>query len=92
MARSVPGQHEPYPTLADVVANQTLLPYEKVKGTLIGIWSPPSVGVTSSTGFHFHLISDDRTKGGHVLDVQVTDVSAQLDGTARLVMDLPSSS
>ncbi len=42
----------------------------------------------SSAEFHFHFLSSDRTKGGHVLDVNLTDLSAEWDLTSRYVVDL----
>jgi acetolactate decarboxylase len=81
--RSVPGQQEPYPPLSDVVANQTVFHYTSVQGTLVGIWSPNYTATVSCAGWHFHFISDDRTKGGHCLDLQLSDMTAQWDQTLR---------
>jgi len=42
--------------------------FEGVEGTLVCIWSPKYSSSFSVPGYHFHFISKDRTKGGHVLD------------------------
>jgi acetolactate decarboxylase len=86
--RSVPRQSTPYPPLADVIANQTVFPYQNVTGTMVGIWSPSDASGLSSAGFHFHFISDDRTKGGHVLDFELSDLSAVWDGTSQYEVEL----
>jgi acetolactate decarboxylase len=86
--RSVPKQAAPYPPLADVVENQTVFDHEGIEGTLIGLWSPSDTSVLSSTEFHFHFLSSDRTKGGHVLDLDLTDLRAEWDLTSRYVVDL----
>ncbi|MDW5562413.1 MAG: acetolactate decarboxylase [Methanomassiliicoccus sp.] len=86
--RSVPGQTAPYPPLEDVIANQTVFQYQDVAGTLVGLWSPDSSAGLSSSGFHFHFISQDRSKGGHVLDLQLEDVTAYWDSTASYDVDL----
>jgi acetolactate decarboxylase len=86
--RSVPKQVAPYPPLADVVANQTVFHYQNVTGTMVGLWSPSASSGLSSAEFHFHFISDDRTKGGHVLDLDLTDLSVGWDSTSRYVVDL----
>jgi acetolactate decarboxylase len=86
--RSVPKQAPPFPSLPDVLANQTVFQYQDLPGTLVGIWSPSDTAGLSSAGFHFHFISDDRTKGGHVLAVDLSDLTAQWDGTAHYDVDL----
>jgi len=86
--RSVPGQVEPYPPLADVVQNQTKFELNQVTGTLVGFYAPAYVGTLDQAGFHLHFISDDRLSGGHVLDVTVQDAIAQLDLKTGLVVDL----
>jgi acetolactate decarboxylase len=86
--RSVPGQTAPYPPLEDVIANQTKFTYQEVPGTLIGLWSPQETSGLSSAGFHFHFISDDRAKGGHVLDFEISDFTVYWDATAGYEVDL----
>lgn len=72
--RSVPRQSKPYPPLAEVTKNQPVFNYENVAGTLVGFRTPDFVGTMGVPGYHFHFISDDGTKGGHLLDFA-------LDGT-----------
>ncbi len=86
--RSVPKQSTPYPPLPDVIANQSVFNFDKMKGTMVGIWSPPEASGLSSAGFHFHFISDDRTKGGHVLDFKLQNLTAYWDSTSRYEVDL----
>lgn len=86
--RSVPRQVLPYPTLSDVLAEQTVFQYQNLAGTMVGIWSPSDAAGLSSAGFHFHFISDDRTRGGHVLDLDLSDLTAQWDGTAHYDVEL----
>ncbi len=86
--RSVPAQVHPYPPLEDVIANQTVFRYENVPGTLIGLWSPAGSSGLSSAGYHFHFISDDRTKGGHVLEMELEDLEVRWDSTSRYEVDL----
>ncbi len=86
--RTVPIQIEPYPPLADVVSEQVVFDYQNVTGTLIGLWSPGYAGTLSYAGFHFHFISEDRTKGGHVLGFESDGASASIDYTDGLEVDL----
>jgi acetolactate decarboxylase len=86
--RSVPAQSAPYPPLEDVIANQSVFQYHEVRGTLIGLWTPAGAAGLSSAGFHYHFISDDRTRGGHVLDVELHDVTVYYDITPGYEVDL----
>ncbi|MCU1299299.1 MAG: alpha-acetolactate decarboxylase [Acidobacteriaceae bacterium] len=48
--------------------------FEEIVGTLVSIWSPRYSTSFSVPGYHFHFISEDRTKGGHVLGCSATKV------------------
>ncbi len=77
--RSVPGQQEPYPPLVDVVANQTTLRLENVRGTMIGYYISEGLGEINVPGFHMHFLSQDLSYGGHVLDVEFSDIAVRID-------------
>jgi len=77
--RSVPGQQEPYPPLVDVVANQTTMRLESVHGTMIGYYISEGLGEINVPGFHMHFLSQDLSYGGHVLDVEFSDVRVYMD-------------
>src|SRR6266853_202795 len=42
--------------------------FNDIEGTLVCVWSQRYSSSFSIPGYHFHFISKDRTKGGHVLD------------------------
>ena len=67
-ARSVPAQTPPYRPLAEVVADQHVFELEDVEGTMLGFRFPAYVEGIEVAGYHLHFISDDRRRGGHVLD------------------------
>ena len=67
-ARSVPAQSPPYRPLTEVVADQHVFELEDVAGTMLGFRFPAYVEGIEVAGYHLHFISDDRTRGGHVLD------------------------
>jgi acetolactate decarboxylase len=50
------------------------------KGTLVGLWSPGFAGSFSVPGYHFHFLSADRKRGGHVLECMALSVT--IDGCA----------
>jgi acetolactate decarboxylase len=60
--------YKPFKEASRVVQKHT---WKRVKGTLIGFWFPPSVpDAIISSGFHLHFISEDKTKGGCVIDFE----------------------
>jgi acetolactate decarboxylase len=86
--RSVPKQQKPYPVLSEVTKNQPVFDYENVKGTLVGFWCPDYVGGVNVPGYHLHFISDDRSQGGHLLNVNISNASIKLDETRSFEMEL----
>lgn len=47
--------------------------FEEQEGTLVGLWSPGFAGSFSVSGYHFHFLSNDRQRGGHVLECQARE-------------------
>lgn len=66
-ARSFAPQQKPYLPFAKIVDRQSMLPYGEVVGSFVGFRMPPSVAPGNVPGFHFHFVTQDRKKGGHVL-------------------------
>jgi acetolactate decarboxylase len=89
--RSVPKQTKPYPILSEVTKKQAVFNYENVKGSLVGFWCPDYVGSVNVPGYHLHFISDDLTKGGHLLDISFSNAKAMLDETRFFEMELGES-
>lgn len=90
--RSVPRQQKPYRILSEVTKNQPVFDYENVRGTLVGFWCPAYVGSVNVPGYHLHFISEDFTKGGHLLNVSFTNASVTLDETRFFEMELGENS
>lgn len=87
-ARSVPSQVKPYPILSEAVKNQSIFEYANISGTLVGLWCPDYIGGVNVPGYHFHFISDDRSKGGHLLDVSFSKAETFMDTTDGFTMTL----
>ncbi|HEV7770146.1 MAG TPA: acetolactate decarboxylase [Solirubrobacterales bacterium] len=88
-ARSVPAQQPPYRPLTEVVAEQHVFDLLDVSGTVLGFRFPTYVEGIEIGGFHLHFISEDRSRGGHVLDCRSADVWARVDVSADLHVELP---
>jgi acetolactate decarboxylase len=89
--RSVPRQEKPYPRLAEAVENQSVFNFTNVTGSVVGVWAPDFARGVNVPGYHLHFITEDRKAGGHILEIQVSNATAQVDVTAGFAMQLPSS-
>ncbi len=89
--RSVPKQSEPYPTLAEVTANQPVFEFQDVKGTLVGLWCPEYIQGVNASGFHLHFLTEDARAGGHVLECALKEGTAAVDVTTEFAMLLPQN-
>jgi acetolactate decarboxylase len=89
--RSTPKQQPPYTGLANVIKNQSIFEFKDIKGTLIGFWCPAYIQGVYAPGFHLHFISEDRQKGGHVLEANVADLTAQIGYLTQMYLVLPDN-
>lgn len=88
-ARSVPRQDPPYRPLAEVAAQQHVFDLEEVRGTVVGFRFPDYAGGLEPAGHHLHFISDDRTRGGHVLGCGRCAGRLRIDPSSALHVELP---
>jgi len=87
--RSVPKQTKPYPPLSSVTKNQPEFFYENLSGTIVGFYCPEFVKGVNIPGYHFHFLSDDLKKGGHVLEFELSNASIEIDILNKFLLDLP---
>jgi len=77
--------------LVDAAKTQREFHFENIEGTLVGFWSPRYSSSFSVPGYHFHFISKDRTKGGHLLDCSARKLKACLQVLSEFDVRLPDS-
>lgn len=88
--RSELAQEEPYKPLAEVMeTDQRFFDYEDIEGTVVGLYCPVYMDKMNSAGWHFHFVSADGSKGGHIVDLALKEGTVAWDETAELEMDLP---
>ncbi len=87
--RSVPKQRRPYPPLAVAIAQERISDLHDVAGTMVGFCFPNALEGIEMLGWHLHFATDNRTRGGHVLDFSLRDGIALLDDAAELRVELP---
>lgn len=87
--RSVPPQTRPYPVLTEVTKNQPVFDFKDIEGTVVGFRCPPFAGGVNVPGYHFHFISDDLARGGHILDFVLEEGLCEIDACHRYLLVLP---
>jgi acetolactate decarboxylase len=89
--RSEPKQQPPYRPLAEVIKEQQVVhTFDDVDGTLIGFRFPAATTSANVPGWHFHFISADRGRGGHVLGLTTGEDLASLEEFSDLRISLPA--
>ena len=91
--RAIPKQEKPYPLLADASRQESILHLKNSTGTLVGFYFPASFSGVNVPGYHIHYISDDRSKGGHVLDFTgpANGLTVSADQVSEIVISLPTT-
>jgi len=80
-------ESEPYPPLAEALADQALFDLQPATGTMVGFRLPDYLAGVNATGYHFHYLSEDRSHGGHVLECQTAKVTVEIDAIDQLAVD-----
>ena len=89
--RSVEKQEKPYKEFTDVAAvDQKVFNHTDQTGTLVAVYFPEYMNELNMHGWHLHFLSDDKTKGGHVLNLTDFNGSGQVDEIHEFNMILPS--
>ncbi len=90
--RSEPKQKPPFRPLAIVMKEQQVsFNLNNVAGTLIGYRTPGYMRGLNVPGYHFHFITQDHRRGGHVLEVNLKAGQVQIDNLSQLNMVLPNT-
>jgi acetolactate decarboxylase len=77
--------------LAKAAAIQPEFEFADVSGTLVGIWAPQFSSALNIAGYHFHFLSDDRMKGGHLLECSGKNLRVRVDRLNDFHLSLPES-
>jgi len=75
--------------LLDASKTEFEFQFHDIGGTLVCIWSPRYSSSFSVPGYHFHFISNDRTKGGHVLNCSARQLRASIQIISEYTVQLP---
>ena len=90
--RSVPAQRKPYKHLVEVMEQeQRFFDYEQIEGTMVGLYCPPYMSHLNAVGWHMHFISKDKTKGGHMLGLDIADAILTWTDADSFQLKLPQN-
>ncbi|QSH41680.1 acetolactate decarboxylase [Lentisphaerota bacterium ZTH] len=87
--RSLPPQKPPYQPLDEVIKRQVVHNMSNLKGTLVGFRFPAYAGKFNVAGYHYHFVSEEKTKGGHVKDFKIRKGVLEYAPYTRLQVFLP---
>ena len=89
--RSVEKQEKPYKEFTEVAAvDQKVFNHTDQTGTIVAVYFPEYMKELNMHGWHLHFLSDDKTKGGHVLGFNNLKGSGQIDEIHEFNMILPT--
>ena len=84
----VEKQTQPYKPFNEASRQAKVYTWKEMRGTLVGFWTPPSVPeAVMAPGFHLKFISEDKTKGGHVVDFQADKLTILMKHIMRLTVN-----
>ena len=75
----------------NLIKLKNMFDYENIEGTLVGLYCPPYMADLNATGWHLHFISKDKSKGGHVLGINISNATLIWDDTDIFQMILPEN-
>jgi acetolactate decarboxylase len=84
-------RHDSGVPLVDAVADQAVFRYENTSASIVGFWSPEYAQAIAIAGYHLHAISDDRSRGGHVFDLQASILRVDVHRVTDLHLALPET-
>ena len=77
--------------LVTATSHQAEFSKRSISGSLVGFWTPTYARTINVPGYHLHLLSDDHQHGGHILDLQATDLSVKLHMDNNVHLALPET-
>ncbi len=90
-ARSESGYKAHHVSLKDALSvTQKDFEFEDISGSLVCVYYPDYMDGINAAGWHLHFVSDDRTKGGHVFELEMSEGKAQEIKINNIEIQLPT--
>jgi acetolactate decarboxylase len=77
--------------LAKAATVQPEFEFTGVDGILVGIWAPQFSSALNIAGYHFHFLSEERSKGGHLLECSGKHLRTRVERLNDFHLSLPES-
>ena len=90
--RAIDKQEPPYHPLADLTPMQHEFPMTDVTGTMVLVHTPGTLETVSPAGFHYHFITADHERGGHVVSCSVVEAQAAFQEMTGIDIEFPPES
>lgn len=88
--RTVVHQEPPYRPLTEVIATaERQFHAEHLEGVMVGFYFPDYAAELNQPGFHFHMVSADRSTGGHVYDFTLLEAEVTVGHSQQVHVELP---
>ena len=75
---------------AVVHQREALAELHDLEATVVGFRFPRDAAGLELPGWHLHLVSADRTAGGHVLDLSLDHGTIRVEHESELVVEVPA--
>jgi len=86
-----PVYQSPYKPLSQLLDQQHFFNYDKIRGTMVGFYIPGYLSGLNIAGMHFHFLSSDFKKGGHVLDLSSAKLKVEFMEINCFQLTVPQS-
>jgi alpha-acetolactate decarboxylase len=85
-------QEKPFDKGLDyLIPNRPIFERENFTGTLVGFYCPEFIGNINASAYHLHFISDDKKFGGHLMELEATDLTVEVDFIHDYQFSLPQT-
>lgn len=92
MARSEDGLKSRHIELKKILENnQRDFCFENTNGTLVCIYFPDYMDGINAPGWHLHFVSEDRSVGGHVFDIDLKKGEASFSRISTIEIKFPAT-
>ncbi len=90
-ARSESAYRSQHVDLKEILSKtQRDFQFENISGTLVCLYYPDYMDGINAPGWHVHFLSEDRTKGGHVFDLDIANGLVQITKISHIEIQLPN--
>ncbi len=90
-ARSEAPYKSQHVGLKDVLSlTQKDFEFRDIDGSLVCVYYPDYMDGINAPGWHIHFVSEDRSRGGHVFDIEMSEGSALFNKIDRIEITMPT--